>query len=84
LRPNPFNAPVAGHSETVSRNAAGGDEEQRAGPDAPTAEELKAQEGRRVPKREAMSIIDAGMENAVHAAIAVNLETDDAVDVDQS
>jgi hypothetical protein len=84
LRPNPFNAPVAGHSETVSRNAAGGDEERRAGPDAPTAEELKAQEGRRIPKREAMSIIDAGMENAVHAAIAVNLETDDAVDVDQS
>lgn len=75
---------MAGHTDTVSRNAAGGDEKRRAEPDAPTAEELKAQEGRLLPKREAMSIIDAGMENAVHAAIAVNLETDDAVDVEQS
>lgn len=67
----------------MSRNAAGGDEERPTGPAAPTAEELEAQEGRHVPRREAMSIVDAGMAAAVNAAIAVNVETDDAVDVDE-
>jgi hypothetical protein len=67
----------------MNRDATGGDEERRSGSDAPTAEELEAQEGRHVPKREAMSIVDAGMAKAVHAAIAVNLETDDAKDVDE-
>jgi hypothetical protein len=50
-------------------------------PRAPTADELEAQQGVRLPKREAMSLVDANMVGPVDAAIAVNVLTDDSVAV---
>lgn len=73
-----------GKTHPVKTEAGGGGEEEAETPPAPTKEELEAQQGQRVPKREAMSIVDAGMAGEVNAAINVNLETDDAVDVDKT
>lgn len=53
-------------------------------PPAPTGEELEAQEGQRLPKREAMSLVDANMVGPVRAAIAVNVLTDDSVAVEDA
>ena len=50
-------------------------------PRAPTADELEAQQGVRLPLREAMSLVEANMVGPVDAAIAVNVLTDDSVAV---
>ena len=58
-----------------------------------TPDELEAQDGERLPNREAMSLIDANVAAPVNAAAALNVLSDDStavahaqqtVDVDQS
>ena len=55
--------------------------DERERPSAPKRDELEAQQGRRLPKREVMSLVEADMVGPVNAAIAVNVLTDDSVAV---
>jgi hypothetical protein len=51
------------------------------GPKRLTAEELEALEGQELPGREVMSVVEAGVAGEVNAAIAVNVLTDDSVEI---